>query len=173
MDVKTNKKQQVRLHSLVMDSITDGLGVNLVLVFQGCKAFCPGCHNPSTHDINGGDLFDIKDVLSYTTNLTTGVTLSGGEPLLQLEAVKEIAKIVKSKSLNVTLYTGYTLENLRKTFPDFTEYLDYVKCGPYKQELRSSAVPFYGSSNQRFYKILNSGNLVELTGIEELDRRKN
>lgn len=171
METQEKPKQQVRLHSLVMDSITDGLGVNLVLVFQGCKAYCPGCHNPSTHDVNGGDLFDIDDLFSYTTSLTTGVTLSGGEPLLQLDAVKYTASIAKEKGLKVTLYTGYTLERLREAFPDFMDYLNYVKCGPYVRELRSSAVPLYGSSNQQFFHITKDKLLREITGFADLDRR--
>lgn len=173
METQEKLTTEARLHSLVMDSITDGLGTNLVLVFQGCKAACPGCHNPSTHDINGGDVFNIDDLLTqYTTSLTTGVTLSGGEPLLQLPAVKYAALAARKRGLKVTLYTGYTEDNLRKVFPQFTQYLDYVKCGPYVAELRSSAVPLYGSSNQHFYHIDKpTDTLREITGIQDIDRR--
>lgn len=162
---------KVRLNSLVMDSITDGLGVNLVLVFQGCRANCPGCHNPHTHDEKAGEEFDIESLFSrYTTEITTGVTLSGGEPLLQPDAIREASRIAHARGYKVTLYTGFIEDKFKEALPDYAELLDYVKCGPYVDSLRSSKCPLYGSSNQHFYVVKKTGELVEV--FSDTDARK-
>lgn len=150
---------QVRLNAIIQDSITDGPGINTVFVFQGCKANCPGCHNPDTHALDGGVLLDTNDIIKVKTKSTTGVTLSGGEPMLQLEAVKDLAMLAHKSKLTVTLYTGMSSETFMGIFPDYAEYLDYVKIGPYVESLRSSKVPYFGSSNQEFYKVMPDGSL--------------
>jgi len=142
-----------RINQILLDSITDGPGINTVVVFQGCKANCPGCHNPHTHDCNGGKLVSIEDILKERTALTTGFTFSGGEPMLQLNVVKELAVAVHKLDLTVTLYTGYTVERFVEEFPDYPNYIDFVKVGPYVESLRSSKIPYYGSSNQELYQV--------------------
>lgn len=149
----------IRLNTVIQDSITDGPGINLVLVTQGCLANCKGCHNPDTHPLDGGREMMIGPLFNHITESTTGVTVSGGEPLLQLEAVKEVYKIAKEKNLKRILYTGFSCLKFLDTFPDFANYLDYVKIGPYIESMRSSAVPYYGSTNQEIYEVKN-GELV-------------
>lgn len=149
----------IRLNTVIQDSITDGPGINLVLVTQGCKANCKGCHNPDTHRLDGGTKMMIEPLFKHITESTTGITISGGEPLLQLEAVKEVYRIAKGRNLKRILYTGVTYPRFLNEFPDFAEYLDYVKIGPYVESLRSSAVPYYGSTNQEIYEV-KDGKLV-------------
>lgn len=155
-----SKEVTARLNTVLLDSITDGPGVNLVLVFQGCKFNCKNCHNPGTHDLNGGRECRLEPLLKMRTASTTGITLSGGEPTLQLDAVKWIARRAHELGLTVTLYTGNTLDKFKEIVPDYAVYFDYVKVGPYIEELRSSVIPYYGSSNQELYEVKKDGSLV-------------
>ena len=78
------------------DSIVDGLGIRTVIWTQGCSHNCPSCHNPSTHDFNGGDLVELDDVLEALEDLTgqDGVTFSGGDPMFQPKQCAILAKKV-------------------------------------------------------------------------------
>ena len=84
-----------------------------------------------------------------------GITLSGGDPLYQIDAVLEIAKYAKSINLNVWCYTGFTYEeiiNLGKKNPKYLEllnYLDVLVDGLFINELKDLNLLFRGSSNQR------------------------
>lgn len=153
----------MRLAGVKKTSIFDGYGVNYVIYFQGCSHNCEGCHNPSTHDYTGG--YDIsleelqKDILA--TDIITGVTFSGGEPLEQLKDVINIAKWCRKNNLATTLFTGYTcmieLDHLEfieecghKIFSkEDSQLLDYIVDGKYVKCLKDIECPFRGSSNQK------------------------
>ena len=103
----------IRLASdLQQDSIVDGPGIRMVLWTQGCLHQCPGCHNPHTHDLNGGKLYDVDTIISEMreSRLQSGLTLSGGEPFLQAEALLPIVKAAKQMHLNIWAYSGFTYE---------------------------------------------------------------
>lgn len=105
----------IRLASdLQQDSIVDGPGIRMVLWTQGCLHQCPGCHNPHTHDLNGGKLYDVDTIISEMreSRLQSGLTLSGGEPFLQAEALLPIVKAAKQMHLNIWAYSGFTYEEL-------------------------------------------------------------
>ena len=106
----------IRLFGTVDDSIVDGPGLRYTIFTQGCFHNCSGCHNPKSHDINGGYLKDIQDILSEITAnpLLDGITLSGGEPMLQVKPLIEICKEVKAMGLNIVVYSGFTYEEILK-----------------------------------------------------------
>lgn len=81
---------------------------------QGCIHNCKGCHNPESHDPNGGKLYDTDKIIKLASEnpLYDGVTLTGGDPFYQPEACAEIAEGVKKLGLNVWTFTGYTWEQL-------------------------------------------------------------
>ena len=86
---------KIRLASLVQgDSIVDGPGIRTVVWTQGCIHNCPGCHNPETHSFNAGIWRDVEDVCSeiIANDFQDGITLSGGDPLAQIDACLYIAK---------------------------------------------------------------------------------
>ena len=108
---------QIRLAGeITTDSIVDGEGIRSVIWTQGCTHNCKGCHNPETHSFNAGFLKDVSEVCEEIRKLEfqDGITLSGGDPLCQIEACAEIAKFCQSIGLNVWCYTGYTIESLLK-----------------------------------------------------------
>ena len=99
----------IRLASpITYDSIVDGPGLRAVIWTQGCNHNCKGCHNPQTHDTCGGHIVDSLYIISEINKLRLhrGITLSGGEPFMQSEALLDIAKESKKLNLDVWAYTG-------------------------------------------------------------------
>ena len=94
---------EIRLAGLEPESIVDGPGYRFTVFVQGCPHNCPGCHNPQTHDFSGGHLADTDDVIAHLGEnpLVRGLTLSGGEPMIQPEPLYLIAKAAKEKGMNV------------------------------------------------------------------------
>ena len=133
-------------------SIVDGPGIRTVLYLQGCDLHCEGCHNPSTWNINNGKKVTIDSLVEEIVNksMTKKITISGGEPLLQAKSVLELSKKLKSKNFNITLYTGYELEDVSN---ELLEYLDYIKVGRYEKDKRCTTVDYIGSTNQRFINL--------------------
>lgn len=157
---------QIRLAGeITTDSIVDGEGIRSVIWCQGCIHKCPGCHNPETHDFNAGYLRNVKDVCQEIEKLEfqDGITLSGGDPMCQIEACKYIAKFCQDNGLNVWCYTGYKMEELLKRslkehhLKELLENIDVLVDGKFILELKSFNVPFRGSSNQR---LINSKQSV-------------
>lgn len=154
---------------MVNDSIVDGPGLRLAVFMQGCPYDCPGCQNPQTHDPMGGREADTEEVREKLKRnpLLDGLTLSGGEPLMQPEAARELAAMAKEMGLNVWCYTGNTFENLLKEAkPAVLEALrqiDVLVDGPFIVAQKSLDLLFRGSKNQRLVdvpKSLEAGKAV-------------
>lgn len=147
----------IRIAGIVDDSIVDGPGIRLTVFFQGCLHNCDGCHNPTTHDINGGYLVSVDEIISkiLSNPLLSGVTFSGGEPLLQIDNCINLAKKIKEMNLNIILYTGYNFEEIIKlqNGKELLKYIDYVIDGKYIKEKRSLELKYRGSSNQRIINV--------------------
>lgn len=139
------------------ESIVDGPGFRYVVFVQGCPHHCPGCHNPQSHTFEGGTPYTARDLFSqFQENpLLSGVTLSGGEPFCQAEALCELAQLVKDTGKTVVAYSGYTLEQLlekSKIEPAILRLLhltDTLIDGPYIESRRNLELLFRGSDNQR------------------------
>ena len=146
---------KIRLAGLVPESIVDGPGYRFAVFTQGCPHHCPGCHNPKTHDFTGGYEADTDDVIAKIGGnpLVRGVTLTGGEPMMQAGALCGIAQAAKAKGMNVWCYTGYTLEELlgeqNLDRMRLLEYVDVLVDGPYLSHERSLDLLYCGSKNQR------------------------
>lgn len=101
-----------RIHSFESMGCADGPGVRFVVFFQGCPLRCAYCHNPDTWDCKGGNLYTpeeiIKKALRYRSYFgeNGGITLSGGEPLLQAEFAAELLKECKNAGLHTALDTS-------------------------------------------------------------------
>ncbi len=112
-----------KVHSLESFGLVDGPGVRYVVFMQGCRMRCKYCHNPETWSMEGGELYTAKDLFEkayrYKTywrksgKLSGGITVSGGEPLLQTEFVTEFFRYAKEKDIHTTLDTAgnpFTME---------------------------------------------------------------
>ena len=106
---------KIRLAStLQSDSIVDGEGIRTVVWTQGCPHNCPFCHNPQTHDFKGGFLEDVDVIKEELRELKgqDGITLSGGDPMVQPLQCLEIAKEAHRLGMNVWCYSGYRFEEI-------------------------------------------------------------
>ncbi len=146
---------QIRLAGIVQESIVDGPGYRLAVFVQGCPHTCLQCHNPQTHDASGGYLSDTQEIIALLGKnpLVRGVTLTGGEPMMQPEPLLEIARAAKERGMNVWCYTGFTLEALlqerRAERMALLEQIDVLVDGPYIAAQRSLELLYRGSGNQR------------------------
>ena len=144
------------------DSIVDGEGIRTVIWTQGCSHKCKGCHNPETWSFKDGYLVDVDSIINEIDKLEgqDGITLSGGDPLFQIDPCLEIVKYCKEKKLNVWCYTGFMFEQLlNMNNPKILEFLSYVDVlvdGPFILEKRSLDLKFKGSENQRVIDVPNS-----------------
>lgn len=147
----------IRVNSIVKDSIVDGPGLRLAVFVQGCSHNCLGCHNPQTHPYTGGTMMTADDILERRDPLTTGLTITGGEPLDQAEELIPLIKKAHALGLNIWLWTGYTMEEIANsnnpTWEAISISVDAVVDGPYIQEQRTLDIPWIGSSNQRVIKL--------------------
>ena len=168
---------KIRVSSdVTFDSIVDGPGLRMVIWTQGCIHNCIGCHNPQTHNLYGGYEVDTKYIINTIKNskLQKGITLSGGEPFLQPEALEEIAKEAKKYKLDVWSYTGFTFEALLdKNNPHYLKnikllnQIDVLVDGKFIENRRDIGLRFRGSSNQRIIDVQNSLKYKKLFLKEE------
>ncbi|RCW73106.1 pyruvate formate-lyase-activating protein [Saliterribacillus persicus] len=102
-----------RIHSVETCGTVDGPGLRYVLFTQGCLLRCQFCHNPDTWKIKQGNemsvediVKDIKTYLPFFQSTGGGVTVSGGEPLLQVEFLIELFKELKKIGVHTTIDTS-------------------------------------------------------------------
>lgn len=163
---------KLRLAGVIKESIVDGPGIRFTVFVQGCPHKCRGCHNPQTHDYAGGYDSSVERIIEEIKKnpILQGVTLSGGEPFEQAEALAELAKQAHGMGLNIVTYTGYTFERLVEGFNDnpgwksLLEETDYLIDGPFILEQKSLMLHFRGSKNQRILNVKES--LKENRAIE-------
>lgn len=143
-------------------SIVDGPGLRLTIFTQGCPHRCAGCHNPETHDFEGGYNSQIENILAeFDKNpLLAGMTFSGGEPFCQAQALLPLAKGVKERGKNIFIYTGYTFEELLEMEdPAILELLalaDTLVDGRFLMGERDLTLLYRGSRNQRILNVPES-----------------
>lgn len=142
---------KIRIAGIVPESFVDGEGIRFAIFMQGCLRNCPGCHNPATHDLNGGKIFDTEEIISAMKKnpLVSGLTLSGGEPFLQIPPAVELAKAAKNFGLNVWCYTGFKFEEIPADGEELLQNIDVLVDGEYIEDLRDLDLSFRGSKNQR------------------------
>lgn len=142
---------------LEYDSVSNGEGLRMVLWFQGCFYECEGCHNPHSWQLDSGEVYLIEDIIKEIKNNLNcdGITLSGGDPLLQSEALKVLLPLLKDLNINVWLYSGDVYENLIKKqyFKEIVEYIDVLVDGPFVKNLLDLNLQYRGSSNQRLVDV--------------------
>lgn len=153
---------KIRVAGIVNDSITDGPGLRLTLFVQGCERNCPGCHNESALPMDGGELYDPQEIMDIIRKnpMLSGVTFSGGEPMLQAKALLPLVRMIKDAGLDLAVYTGYTFEELLEqndaAVMELLSYADTLIDGPFILEKKSLSLNFRGSSNQRILNLKES-----------------
>lgn len=162
---------KIKLFGTANDSIVDGPGIRYAVFTQGCPHNCEGCHNPKSHNSDGGYWEDTENIINTIKKnpLLDGVTLSGGEPFMQARECAEIAEKTREMGLDVVTYTGFTFEELlKKAASDsgvaaLLRNTDILVDGRFILQKRSIDLNFRGSSNQRLIDVkasLENGETV-------------
>lgn len=131
---------------------TLGPGKRYALWLSGCNRNCPGCIAPETREMSNGIPYPVELLATeIILSKPEGITVSGGEPFLQAEALSKFISLVKKKNkeLGVIIYTGFTIAELMEK-PEAVEVLkmtDLLIDGPYVKEL-DDGKSLRGSSNQ-------------------------
>ena len=150
---------KIRINNYINESYVDGPGIRFSVFTQGCPHHCKGCHNPQTHDFYQGKEIETDELVQKMLKnpLLDGITLSGGEPFLQVDACLDLLKklLQANPTYDVIAYTGYLMEDLlkrsqtEKNLKELLSLIDYVIDGPFILELRDLDLDFMGSKNQR------------------------
>lgn len=121
------------IHSKESFGTVDGPGIRYVLFMQGCPMRCLYCHNPDTWEVDAGTLITTDEILneyrknsSFYTN--GGITVTGGEPLLQIDFVTALFQKAKAEGIHTCIDTSGITFNPNKTekFDELVKYTDLV-----------------------------------------------
>ncbi len=162
-----NPATSLRLHHFEPLSLANGPGRRAVLWLQGCTLACPGCFNPQTHPLDGGQKIAIADLLQELLLLRPtldGLTISGGEPLLQLPALTNLLQALHRQTpLSVLLFSGFTWTQIQ-AMPGSQALLaevDVLLAGPYQAKQRL-AHGLLGSANKTVHLLSSHYQLTDL-----------
>ena len=122
------------IHSIETSGMVDGPGIRYVIFTQGCLLRCQFCHNPDTWEQKKGKLMsvdeliaDIETYLPYLKRSNGGVTVSGGEPLLQIDFLVALFKKCKELGIHTTIDTSAgCFSNSKKFLESLDELLKYT-----------------------------------------------
>ena len=122
-----------RIHSVESFGSADGPGVRYIVFLKGCNMRCQYCYNPDTWAKDGGELMTPEEVLKKALRYKTywkekgGITVSGGEALLQIDFVTELFRLAKEKGVNTCLDTSGNPFSLEEPFKSkFDELMKYT-----------------------------------------------
>ena len=130
--MELDKNKIAKVHSIETFGTVDGPGIRYVLFLQGCPLKCKYCHNRDTWDSSLGTVKTLDEILSeikrYTAYFKTsngGVTVSGGEPLLQAKFVTELFKKLRKLNIHTALDTAGSIP-INDTIKKLLSYTDLV-----------------------------------------------
>ncbi len=146
-------------HNITKDDMLNGSGLRVVLWVSGCEMRCIACQNPETHNPNSGIPFNkqAEDELfdALKPEYISGVTFSGGHPLMECNRPEVLRLIKKFKQLyptkNIWLYSGYTWEEIQKMSDckQIVDLVDVLVDGPFILYQKDTTLHWKGSKNQR------------------------
>lgn len=121
------------VHSIETFGTLDGPGIRYVIFLQGCPLRCKFCHNPDTWSLEENNLMSIDDLIEDIEKYTIfikdgGVTVSGGEPLLQIDFLINFFKELKKRNIHTCIDTSGTLFSERNTekYIELLKYTDLI-----------------------------------------------
>ena len=119
------------IHSVETFGTVDGPGIRTVIFMQGCPMRCKYCHNPDTWQIFDNKKMSVDEILNKYDSIKEflkngGITVSGGEPLLQIDFLIELFKKAKEKNIHTALDTSGILFDNSKKYDELIKYTDLV-----------------------------------------------
>jgi anaerobic ribonucleoside-triphosphate reductase activating protein len=148
----------MKVAGIIQNSVVNGIGVRDVIFFQGCEHYCPGCHNPKTWNINGGEEMSISRLDDILRDSPHDITISGGEPLLQYNEVIELMDYMSyGTNKRFWIYTGFKYEEIPPhMLEEMSKYVDVLVDGRFEESKKDLKLQFRGSSNQRLIDLPKS-----------------
>lgn len=154
----------LNLASVRVCTEAEGPGKRFAIWCQGCNRRCSGCCNPEMQKLSQNTIVDVEDLKSLILQSKKeyeieGVSLIGGEPLLQVEGLLELVRWCKKVELSVLLFTGYTYEELQvmnnEYVVEFLKYIDILIDGPFIESEYDTERVWVGSRNQNVIFLSN------------------
>ena len=156
-----------KVHSIESFGTVDGPGIRFVLFLQGCNLQCKYCHNRDTWDINGGEYKSLDEIVekikkykNYIIPSGGGITVTGGEPLLQVKFLIELFKKVKQEGITTCIDTS-GMVNITTDIKELLQYTDLVLLD-IKHIDDEKCKQLVGASNKKeieFAKYLSENNI--------------
>lgn len=140
-------------------TFAEGPGLRSCFWLQGCHRHCPGCCNEQMQSFDRKIIITSDDAVSLLQQARTnygieGVTVLGGEPLLQTKGLLPLLEWSRTVGLSVILFTGYLWEECQADIvpgaKKMLSYIDVLIDGAYHQEKPDMKRNWVGSTNQRF-----------------------
>ena len=169
----------VRIARLAPSTRVEGPGLRAAIWVAGCSIQCDGCFNPHLFDASVGEdrlAAEIVPVILSVQPAVEGITLLGGEPFDQAQALSVVAAEAQEAALNVMTFTGFTHEHLLRRarkdagVGDLLASTDLLVDGPFIAAQVDSSRPLLGSRNQRFLPLSREGeqmvHRLEPDGLE-------
>ncbi len=162
-----NKQNYAKIHSIETFGTVDGPGIRFVIFFQGCNLKCKYCHNRDTWDINGGKYISVDELLTkilrykeYFDASGGGVTVTGGEPLLQAKFIIALFKKLKEYSINTAIDTSGII-GITDDIKELLNYTDLVLLDikHIDSEKCKNLVGFGNENELKFAKYLSDNNI--------------
>ena len=159
-----------RIHSFESFGTVDGPGVRFVVFMQGCPMRCKYCHNPDTWDFTGGKEYSTIDVFNQIMKYKNyikkgGVTISGGEPLAQIDFVIELFTKLKEEGIHTAVDTAGMMfnpnnEEIVKKYDKLLSVTDLfiVDIKHIDREAHLDLTSFPIDNSQEFFKYLNKNH---------------
>ncbi len=152
----------LRVAQVVPCTEAEGPGRRFAVWLQGCPLRCPGCCNPEMLPFQGGQEIDVASLAGQVFRAAEeqgveGITLLGGEPMVQASGAAALAGRIRTAGLSVMVFSGYTLEEIREgsnpSALDLLARTDLLVDGPYRREEPELQRRWIGSANQRVHAL--------------------
>ncbi|WP_156300463.1 4Fe-4S single cluster domain-containing protein [Streptobacillus canis] len=166
-------KNTINIYSYIEATKSEGPGVRFCIWFQGCLKRCIGCCNTKLLKIEKKNILLIDEICQKILNAKEkynieGVTFLGGEPILQIYGLINIANYVKSLGLTNIVFSGYYKSELEKMLPNEIDTLfkiiDVLIDGPFEINNLDKKRRWIGSSNQNIHFFTNNYSIKDFEG---------
>ena len=144
-------KKSIYINLIVFPLYTLGPSIRVGVWFQGCSIRCDGCISKYTWQKEKKYKKNIDEVVKEINGFNTqSITISGGEPFDQPQALYNLLKKIRKDFKDILVYSGYSYEFLAKKYSYILELIDVLIDGEYKKDLPSNKA-YKGSQNQRMF----------------------
>lgn len=149
----------LNLAELRLNTEAEGPGHRIAIWVQGCKRGCPGCCNPEMQPLQARHIVSVDNLTMRLERQLRqhpeieGISLLGGEPVLQAEGLAPLAAWARKRGMTVLLFTGFLYEELKNHPNRYIQALlantDLIVDGPFLESQHDTSRSFIGSANQK------------------------